>query len=230
MNIETHTKVSLAERLALVSNSRDLSVNVDARTDADYLISSCIQPARLGRLVYQLMSEWDARLKPRVLTEADIEAVARQMPRLVKRTNDRRGVRETESLDLVGARAAAGVWLQHQRIETLVKLPTFPKLMDLHAGFMPRVLALGVEDARKKLTDVLLWWCDRRCPACGGTNLVKGKTCKTCHGFGTRDVPHGADGLRISEHIAAEIDKSRAGTAAALKRMKALKKFAAGQN
>lgn len=230
MTIEAPTKPTLAERLASASNSRDLSVNVDTRTDADYLISSGIQPAKLGRLVYQLMSEWDARLKPRVLTDADIEAVAQQMPRLVKRTTDRRGVRETEALDLVGARAAAAAWLQHQRIETLTKLPTFPRLMDAHAGFMPRVLALGVADARTKLVDVLLWWCDRRCPVCGGTNLAKGKTCKACHGFGTRDVPHGAEGLRISEHIAAEVDASRAGTAAALKRMNALKKFASGKN
>ncbi|WP_159917858.1 hypothetical protein [Pantoea sp. 18069] len=230
MTVEAPTKPTLAERLASASNSRDLSVNVDTRTDADYLISSGIQPAKLGRLVYQLMSEWDARLKPRALTDADIERVAEQMPRLVKKTKDRRGERVTESLDIAGARASAALWHQQQRREILEKLPAFRKLMDRHAGFRPWVLALGIEDARSKLVDVLLWWCDRRCQTCGGTNLAKGKTCKVCHGFGTRDVPHGADGLRISEHIAAEVDASRAGTAAVLKRMKALKKFASGQS
>lgn len=229
MTTEAPTKPTLAERLTSASNSRDLSVNIETRSDADYLISAGLQRASLGRLVYQLMAEWDARLKPRALTDADIERVAEQMPRLVKKTTDRRGTRVTETLDLAGARAAAAVWQKQQRREILEKLPAFQKLMDPHAGLMPWVLALGAEDARGKLADVLLWWCDRRCPSCGGTNLAKGRTCKACHGFGTRDVPHGAEGLQISEHIATLVDNSRAGTLAVLKRMRDLKKFAAGQ-
>lgn len=229
MTIDTPTKPTLAERLTSASNSRDLSVNIETRSDADYLISAGLQRSALGRLVYQLMAEWDARLKPRELTDAEIEKVAEQMPLLVKRTTDRRGARVTESLDLAGARAAAALWQKQQRREILEKLPAFQKLMDPHAGLMPWVLALGAEDARGKLADVLLWWCDRRCPSCGGTNLAKGRTCKACHGFGTRDVPHGAEGLQISEHIATLVDNSRAGTLAVLKRMRDLKKFAAGQ-
>ena len=217
MTIEAPTKPTLAERLTSASNSRDLSVNVEARGDADYLISAGLQRAAMGRLVYQLMAEWDARLKTRELTDADIEKVAEQMPRLVKKTKDRRGERVTESLDMAGARAAAAQWQEQRRLETLAKLPTYRKLADRNAGLIPWVLALGANNAAAKLADVLLWWCDRRCLACGGTNLVKGKTCKACHGFGTRDVPHGAEGLRISEHIAALVDNARAGTIGSLK-------------
>lgn len=228
--IDAPTKPTLAERLTSATNSRDLSVNVESRGDADYLIAANLQRATMGRLVYQLMAEWDARPRARELTDADIEKVAQQMPPLVKKSKDRRGERVTESPDISGARAAAAQWKEQQRFETLTKLPAYRKLADPHAGLIPWVLALGAENAGQKLADVLLWWCDRRCPSCGGTNLSKGKTCKACHGFGTRDVPHGAEGLQISQHIATLVDNARAGTANTLKRMKALKEFASGRS
>ncbi|WP_034387739.1 hypothetical protein, partial [Comamonas composti] len=189
MTAETQEKPTLVERLTSASNSHDLSVNIETRTDADYLIAVGLQPAKLGRLVYQLMSEWDTRLKPRALTTADIEHVARRMPRIVKKTKDRRGERVTEVLDIAGAHALAVQWLAESRRETLAQLPTFRKLMDQHAGFMPWVLARGIKDGQAKLADVLLWWCDRRCESCGGINLANGKTCKACYGFGARDTP-----------------------------------------
>lgn len=228
--IDAPTKPTLAECLASASNSRDLSVNLESRGDVDYLIAANLQRATMGRLVYQLMAEWDARPRPRELSDADIETVAQQMPRLVKKTKDRRGERATESLDIAGARAAAAQWKEQQRFEALTKLPAYRKLANQHAGLIPWVLALGVESAGQKLADVLLWWCDRRCQSCGGTNLCKGKTCKICHGFGTRDVPHGAEGLQISQHIATLVDNARAGTASTLKRMKKLKEFASGRS
>jgi hypothetical protein len=85
------SKPNLIERMTSASNSSDLSVSLDFRGDADFLIASGMQPAKLGRLVYQLMAEWDSRLKPRMLTAADIERVAEGMPRLAKKTKDRAG-------------------------------------------------------------------------------------------------------------------------------------------
>lgn len=223
------TKPTLIERMTSASNSSDLSVSLDFRGDADFLIASGMQPAKLGRLVYQLMAEWDSRLKPRMLTAADIERVAEGMPRLAKKTKDRRGVRVTEVLDIAGAQAAAAQWQAQTRREILEKLPSFIKLTDQHAGFTPWVLAQGIEEGLTKLSDVLLWWCDRRCHECGGTNLARGKTCKVCHGFGTREVPHGMEGLKISEHIARHVDRSRQLTKSNLQCMKRYKEFAAGQ-
>lgn len=225
----TTTKPTLIERMTSASHSSDLSVSLDFRGDADFLIASGMQPAKLGRLVYQLMSEWDAKPKPRHLTPADIERVANDMPRITKKTKDRRGERVTEVLDIAGAQAAAAQWSAQTRRDILAKLPSFIKLTDHHAGFMPWVLAQGIEDGLAKLSNVLLWWCDRRCNECGGTNLARGKTCKACYGFGTRDVPHGADGLKISEHIAQHVDRSRQLTKSNLKSMQKMKEFAAGK-
>lgn len=63
---------TVAERLTSAISSSDLSVNLESRGDADYLITAGLQPAKLGRLVYQLMAEWDTREKPRPLTEAQL--------------------------------------------------------------------------------------------------------------------------------------------------------------
>lgn len=223
------SKPNLIERMTSASHSSDLSLSLDFRGDADFLIASGMQPAKLGRLVYQLMAEWDARAKPRQLTPADIERVAQEMPRIQKKTSDRRGERVTEVLDIAGAEAAALQWLEKTRREIMVRLPTYQKLVDQHAGFTPWVLAQGIPDGVAKLTDVLLWWCDRRCLECGGTNLTRWKTCKACYGLGTRDVPHSFDGLQISEHIARAVDRSRQLTKSNLKCMKQLKEFAAGK-
>lgn len=86
-------------------------------------------------------------------------------------------------------------------MQILRSLPQYSRLVDTHAGFMPWVLAQGIKNARAKLTDVLLWWCDRNCPGCGGVKLGKMAICETCKGFGTREAPHEAEGLLISEHI-----------------------------
>lgn len=218
MSTETTTRVTVVERVTSASSSRNLSVSVERRADADYLIASGIQPAKLGRLVYQLMSEWDARVKPRALTDAEIKRIAEQMPL-------KRGGR----LDMVGARVAERKWQEQQRLEILAKLPAFKKLMDRHAGFLPWVLDKGISDAERKLTDVLLWWCDRKCPCCGGVKLEIVGACDVCHGFGTREVPHDAEGLQISEHIAAKVGDARSETVHMLKQMKGLKKYASGR-
>ena len=127
------------------------------------------------------------------------------------------------------SRMAEGRWHMERSMQILTSLPQYARLVDAHAGFLPWVLAQGIKDARAKLTDVLLWWCDSKCPGCGGVKLGEMAICETCKGFGTRDVPHEAEGLLISEHISDHVDRARSGTIAALKRMKGLKVVAAGK-
>ncbi|WP_280191173.1 hypothetical protein [Delftia sp. PS-11] len=207
------------ERLASASTSSNLSVDTEKRGDADYLIAAGLQPAKLGRLVYQLLSEWDARPKPRPLTEQQLALIAEQLPR-----------KSRGRLDMVGARIKEAQWQELQRLEILRKLPTFKRLVDPHAGFLPWVQARGIQDGATKLADVLLWWCDRKCTNCGGVKLGEIATCDVCKGFGTREVPHDTDGLKISEHIAAQVDDARVGAIAALKRMPLLKAVASGRS
>ncbi|MRC44380.1 hypothetical protein GH821_28905, partial [Bacillus thuringiensis] len=71
---------TVAERLTSASTSSDLSVDLEKRGDADYLSAAGIQPAGLGRLVQQLICEWDRREKPRPLTDERLQRVSEKKP------------------------------------------------------------------------------------------------------------------------------------------------------
>ncbi|SDP28731.1 hypothetical protein SAMN04489708_11059 [Paracidovorax cattleyae] len=218
-----------AERLTSAGASSDLTVSLDKRGDVDYLIASGKTPAVIGRRVYQLMTEWDSCAKPRSLTSADIELIAQRLPRIKVQKHGKRGVREVEALDLLGARAAADAWLAEERRRVLQRLPSLRHLVDEHAGLLAWVAGRGINEPRTKLLDVLGWWADRRCPVCQGTKERDGQACKVCRGSGERQVPHGTDGLRISEHIAHHVCRARSGSRAALKQLPAWKNFAAAK-
>lgn len=235
------TKPTVAERLANASNSSDLSVSLEARGDADYLIAAGIAPAQIGRLVYQLMSEWDACAKPRPFTDDDVQRLAAAMSDAdVDRWNDqlpptkmdKRGKPKkttAEARKLAAARLELENWLITERRHILGRLRSLPKLMDPDAGFLPWVIEQGIRNPREKLLDVLGWWADRRCTSCQGTGMRKDRTCPDCKGFGERSIPHDADGRRVSEEIAKRVDESRRNTVGMLKHMKAMKEFAAGK-
>ncbi len=228
MTAPTATRPCLAERIANASNSNDLSVRLESRGDADYLIAAGAAPAQIGRSVYSLMAEWDACAKPRPITEEDIARIAEQLPRIRVVKQGKRGTPKTvEALDLAGARAQVDEWMGAERRRIVSRLRSLPKLLDPHAGLLPWVKAQGYGNARDKLLDVLGWWADRCCPNCHGTGEADGRTCKHCRATGLRDVPHGREGQSISEHIAHHVDRARSGSIAALKRTESLKKIAA---
>ena len=229
MTTTTDNRRTVSERLASAANSSDLSVQIDKRGDADYLIAAGATPARLGRYVFQLMSEWDSCAKPRPATAADIEHLAAELPRLKATKRTKRGTQIVERLDLVSAQNRYAEWLEKERHQVFVRLKSLQPLMDPHAGFLPWVVARGYQNPARKLLDVLGWWADRRCSACEGTKEREGRPCKKCRGTGERPIPHGQDGQTISEHIAAHVDRARVGTRNGLKGMRNLKAFAAGE-
>lgn len=225
--------VDFDERLTRAASSSDLTVSLERRGDVDLLIAAGKAPFPVGRMVYQLMTEWDGCAKPKRLTHEDIQRLAETMPRI---TMGKKG-RKVQALDLPGARAAAEEFLATERRRILGRLKSLPALMDPHAGLLPWVVARGMADPSLKLLDVLGWWADRNCTACNGTmwqvlpgTNVQSKTpCKVCHGSGRRPVPHGEDGRAISEHIERNVDRARAGARRALKSVPLLKHFAAGK-
>lgn len=224
----TKDRPTIAERLASSGNSPDLSVNIETRGDADLLIAAGSSKAVIGRYVYQLMTEWDACAKPRPITEADIQKIAERLPRVKRVKAGKRGPRTVEALDTASARVQLDEWLAGERRRILGRLQALPKLMDQHAGLLPWVEQQGYAKPREKLLDVLGWWADRRCPACLGTAERGSLACKTCKGFGQREIPHGLEGLAISEHIAREVDRARRNTIDSLKGIRNLKEYAAG--
>lgn len=224
----TEDRPTIAERVTSASNSSDLSVRIDARGDADYLIAAGRCKSIIGRHVQQLMAEWDACAKPRAVTDQDLERVAEQLPRITITKQGRRGPKTVQVLDMASARQHFDAWMVGERRRILGRLHSLPKLMDEHAGLLPWVSRRGYTNPREKLLDVLGWWADRRCAACGGTGIAKDLACKACRGLGERDIPHGREGQEISEHIAAQVASARHLTREALKQLKALKRCAAG--
>lgn len=229
MTATTNERPTMDERLASASASSDLTVSLDARKDVDYLIAAGKSAAFIGRHVYQLMSDWDSCAKPRTFTAADIEQLAQHMPRIKVQKRTKRGVKEVEALDLAAARAEADAWTEAERRRVIQRLPSLRHLVDEHAGLLPWVTALGITQPRAKLLDVLAWWADRRCPVCQGTKEREGRTCKACRGVGERPVPHGQEGLRISEHIAHHLHRARSSSKDALRHLPSWKNFAANR-
>lgn len=230
MNATTHNRPNLSERLASAGNSRDLTVCVETRGDADLLIAAGSSTACLGRYVYQLMTEWDGCARPKQITDEDLKRIASALPRVSVTKQGRRGLRTSAALDLAGARAKVDEWLAGERRRVLSRLHSLPKLMDPHSGLLPWVVARGGSAPEVKLLDVLGWWADRRCSACQGTKEHEGRVCKVCRGVGLRDIPHGREGQAISEHIAAHVDRARQGTRSGLAGLKRLKAYAAGHD
>lgn len=225
------------ERLTSAASSSNLAVNLERRGDVDMLIAAGKAPARLGRLVYQLMTEWDGTAKPQHLAYEDIKRIAEGMPRVMVAKKGRKGGRQVERLDIPGAQAHAEGHMATERRRILGRLKSLPALMDPHAGLLPWVVARGITPPGEKLLDVLGWWADRNCSACQGTKLqvvpgtnVQSKTpCKACHGTGQRMLPHGGEGSRISAHIELQVENARRGARFALKGVHGMKERAAGK-
>lgn len=223
---------TIAERLASAGNTSDLSVELDRRRPVDLLIAAGLAPSVVGRMLDQLVSEWDGCAKPRRLTTAEIERVAAAMPR----TPGRKGGK-ADRLDIVGATAQVATWFDNERRAALIRLKTLPKLTDPHAGLIPWLAAKGVQAAGSVLLDVLGWYLDRCCPRCNGTrwevtpgtNRQSTKACPSCGGRGESRIPHGEMGRCIVTHLEACAARGRVGTRAVLANMKALKYQAAGK-
>lgn len=231
MSIDT-TVPDIAERLTSAGNATDLTVDLDRRRPVDLLIAAGLAPSVVGRLLDQLVSEWDGCAKPRRLTTAEIERVAAAMPR----TPGRKGGK-ADRLDIAGATSQVATWFDNERRAAMIRLKTLPKLTDPHAGLIPWLAAKGVQAAGAVLLDVLGWYLDRCCPRCNGTKweVIAGthrqsaKACHACDGRGERPIPHGQLGRLVISHLEGCASHARAGTKKALTNMKALKYAAAGR-
>lgn len=231
MNRQDDT-VTIAERLVSAGNTSDLTVELDRRRPVDVLIAAGLAPSVIGRMLDQLVSEWDGCAKPRRLTPAEVERVASTLPRV-------RGPRsgKADQLDMAGAATQVAVWFASERRTSLMRLKTLPKLTDPRAGLIPWLAAQGVASTEAVLLDVLGWYLDRCCARCngtkwqviGGTNRQSTKACPSCSGRGESRIPHGEVGRRIVCHLEECAARGRAGTKAALANMKSMKYFAAGK-
>lgn len=87
---------------------------------------------------------------------------------------------------------------------------------------MVSVQALAIRDGINPAfaPEVLLWWLDPGCPACGGNGaqpmgkFVRGlRRCPACHGTRTKPVPYGRAGDRITDRMEEAVNNWRSQTA-----------------
>lgn len=213
-------KPTVDERLARSGNSSDLTVKAGQYNDADVLIAAGWTPSVLGRRLLALHSEWDGAARPRMLTAAEIERIAAQLPaQVMVDVVNREGARMKKLVPrLVAAKQQADQWLDLERARLYGRLKSFPIARDVLSEWCA---LKGVENPRAKVESILAWWLDHICPRCSGTkyqvvpgtNRQSNRTCRLapdgCGGSGEKALPHGGDGRLIEAYMVECISRAR---------------------
>lgn len=203
---EDTTKPGLDERYTAARNSRDLTVASSElpNRDSDVLAAAAWTQSRVGHALMQLHSEWDAAEKPAKPTPAQIKALVgtyQRAPQGIEPDLDEGG--KPRALTLAMAKAYADNWYRHEVGLLLGKLKTLPAVRGEIAA---QAATWGWEDPRTQSAEVLRWWLDQTCHACGGTkweiaqgtNRQSAKACRVCHGAGVTHAPHGQPGKKLA--------------------------------
>lgn len=208
-------KPQIGEVYATASGSSNLRVGNDStiRTPGDIVAAAGMNKHRTGLALMRLRTEWDKSAKPKAPTPAQIEALAKTL-KVEPSTSPHAGLVREEVEDVVRyrlplavAQEQAAAWYEHEQRLLLQSLKTLPLIRDGLTHW------LRAEDAQHVVPQVLLWWLDPKCPACGGVGLkvvegtgrTSGKACRECKGrslvAGERRVPHGGVGRRLVGYI-----------------------------
>lgn len=206
---EDTTKPTLDERYTSARNSRDLTVASSElpNRDSDVLAAAAWTQSRVGHLLMQLHSEWDAAEKPAKPTQIQIKALVgtfQQLPAgLDPRHQERDDDGRVKPLSAALARIYADHWYRHEVALLLGKLKTLP---GVRREIAEQATKWGWEDPATGSAEVLRWWLDQTCHSCcgtkwtvvQGTNRHSGKLCPGCGGSGFSDVPHGQHGKKLA--------------------------------
>lgn len=206
---EDTTKPTLDEKYTSARNSRDLTVGPSElpNRDSDVLAAAAWTQSRVGHALMRLHSEWDAAEKPAKPTPGQIKALVgtyQQLPagldpKIQERDEDNR----LKPLSHALAKIYAEAWYRHEVGLLLGKLKTLPAVRSEIAA---QAATWGWEDPRTQSAEVLRWWLDQTCHACGGTkweiasgtNRQSSKACRVCHGAGVTNAPHGQHGKKLA--------------------------------
>lgn len=200
---EDTTKPTLDEKYTAARNSRDLTVGPSElpNRDSDVLAAAAWTQSRVGHALMQLHSEWDAAEKPAKPRKEAVERIAASIP-MIEGKPDKDG-KPTTRLDIVRAWEMANQWHHHEMAILLGKLKTLPAV---RGEIADQAAKWGWQDPRTQSAEVLRWWLDQTCHACGGTKwkVYEGttkqstKVCGVCKGSGHSEVPHGQHGKKLA--------------------------------
>lgn len=203
---ETEDKPSLDERYAGARNSKNLTVGPSElpNRDSDVLAAAAWSQSRVGHMLLQLHSEWDAAEQPTKPTARMIESLVGTMQAHIEGVEvDQDDRKRTKPLTLVKARQYAYAWHQHEVSLLLGKLKTLP---GVRAELVKVTAKWGWDEPETMSARVLRWWLDQTCHTCHGTKfrLFEGtrrqspKVCSECKGSGHSEVPYGQKGAKLA--------------------------------
>lgn len=188
---------SLDEAYLCATNASDLTLNPDRICAATHLIAAAVSGNRMGSALLHLVAEWSSADKPRKMTEAEIEARAKELPKNKGKPDIRRA--RTEAL------LGYATGMRH-RAHRLI-------------GWLPALSIMG-EWAVSRGVDVdllspaLYHFLNKTCPVCDGHGFRKlpdapvlGKRCHHCEGSGEWPRPLGAQ--RVHDWLQGCIAKAR---------------------
>lgn len=203
------TKPGLDERYTSARNSKDLTVSHSElpNRDSDVLAAAAWTQSKVGHALMQLHSEWDAAEKPAKPTQWQIKALVgtyQQLPHGVAEEIQQRDEKGNPiPLNFAMAKAYADAWYRHEVGLLLGKLKTLPAV---RGELADQAAKWGWPEPRIQSAEVLRWWLDQNCHACGGTkwetvqgtNRQSSKACRACQGAGVTQAPHGQSGKKLA--------------------------------
>jgi len=198
MAIDTQERPTLEERHLTATNTSDLTIDPDRRTQADVILAAGMVRNRLGHALIHLRAEWDRTDKPRKWTAADIAKRAAQIP-------DKKG-----KPDVRRATVEATVWHATAMRERAQKLAGRNLVLGLLAEWAH---FYGVD--ADLLSPAVFHWLAPQCPVCEGHGLhrmadspvLSKRQCLHCHGTGAWPKPLGAD--RVHSYIKSCLGKAK---------------------
>lgn len=205
---EETEKPTLDEKYTRARNSKDLTVSHSdlPNRDSDVLAAAAWTQSRVGHMLMQLHSEWDASEKPARPTAARVKSLVGTLqrlphgvdPELEQRDENGQPVPLTQAM----AKAYADAWYRHEVGLLLGKLKTLPAV---RAQLSEQVAKWGWAEPATS-AEVLRWWLDQSCHVCHGTRFqfatgtrrLGDKACGACGGSGHSNVPHGQQGTKLA--------------------------------
>lgn len=204
------TKPNTEERYTEATHATNLRVQAERGGSADMLIAAgwSVSASRVGAALIRLHSEWEGSEKPKRRDKSAIENIAKTELPLIANGTKKEAYTEVVNgkkvprtrlvsnmvLDMKQANIRAHEWYMHALGERFQKLKTLPEVRLELVDWARRE---DMKDPEVRVSQVLSWWLDHRCPVCEGrakevipgTPSLSHRDCQACRGTGETRIP-----------------------------------------
>lgn len=226
MLIEEEKKPGVEEKYVAATSSSSLRCEADHNKlgSIETIAAAGMSGAVAGTCFIRLHGEWTSSEKPRPPTPEAVRKLAESLTfdQLVKMRADLKltsigNLKPSAVLAHMAAEAQVRAWYVAEVEMLMGKLKSFRSALAFMVGYLQRWDNRPEAMLRQTALEVLVWWLDKRCRACGGTkwetaagtNRHTARACKACAGLGDQPQPRGDDGHRLEGYIMGCISDAR---------------------